>query len=103
VPFSASFEDHPVIERAMRVRQNPIAAYSTAVAAVAVATLRAGLLDGRRHVCWAGEQQPVSTPVIAADARRSAKVIRFKNDRAGPECLLPLRPDDVVVRADQAV
>lgn len=47
MPFSASFEDHPVIERALRVRQNPIAAYGMAVVAVAVATLARWALDGQ--------------------------------------------------------
>jgi PAS domain S-box-containing protein len=47
VPFSTAFEDHPLIERALRVRQNPIAAYGIAVAAVAVATLARWIVGGQ--------------------------------------------------------
>jgi hypothetical protein len=47
VPFSASFKDHPVIERAVRLRHNPIAAFGTAVAVIAAATLARWLLDGQ--------------------------------------------------------
>lgn len=47
MPFSAAFDDHPVIERALRVRRNPIAAYGMAVFVVALATLAHWLLDGQ--------------------------------------------------------
>jgi PAS domain S-box-containing protein len=47
VPFSTTFEDHPLIERALRVRQNPIAAYSIAVTAVALATLVRWIVGGQ--------------------------------------------------------
>lgn len=47
MPFSASFKDHPVIERALSVRQNPIASYGMAVVAVAVATLVRWALNGQ--------------------------------------------------------
>jgi PAS domain S-box-containing protein len=47
LPFSVAFEDHPVIERTLRVRRNPIAAYGVAVAAVAVATLVRWLVGGQ--------------------------------------------------------
>src|SRR6266581_213000 len=47
MPFSTAFENHPFIERALRVRQNPIAAYGIAVAAVAVATLARWMVGGQ--------------------------------------------------------
>ncbi len=47
MPFSTAFEDHPLIERALRVRQNPIAAYGIAVAAVALATLARWIVGGQ--------------------------------------------------------
>src|SRR5258708_24216220 len=47
VPFSTAFEDHPLIERALRVRRNPIAAYGIAVTAVAVATLVRWIVGGQ--------------------------------------------------------
>jgi len=47
VPFSGAFEHHPLIERALRVRQNPIAAYGNAVAAVALATLVRWIVGGQ--------------------------------------------------------
>src|SRR5712691_8393985 len=47
VPFSTAFEDHPLIERALRVRQNPIAAYGIAAAAVALATLVRWVVSGQ--------------------------------------------------------
>jgi PAS domain S-box-containing protein len=47
VPFSTALEDHPLIKRALRVRQNPIAAYGIAVAAVALATLVRWLVGGQ--------------------------------------------------------
>ncbi len=47
MPFSTAFEDHPLIERALRVRQNPIAAYGIAVAAVALATLVRWVVGGQ--------------------------------------------------------
>src|SRR5215467_11575153 len=39
MPFSGALRDHDVVERMRRVRNNPIAAYGTAVLAVALATL----------------------------------------------------------------
>ncbi len=47
MPFSTAFENHPLIERALRVRQNPIAAYGIAVAAVALATLARWIVGGQ--------------------------------------------------------
>src|SRR5712691_6980352 len=47
VPFSTAFEDHPLIERALCVRQNPIAAYGIAAAAVALATLVRWAVSGQ--------------------------------------------------------
>ncbi len=47
MPFSTALEDHPLIERVLRVRQNPIAAYGIAVAAVALATLLRWLLGAQ--------------------------------------------------------
>lgn len=47
MPLSAAFEDHPFIERALRMRQNPTAAYGVAVAAVAVATLVRWIIGGQ--------------------------------------------------------
>lgn len=46
MPFSTAFEDHPLIERGIRIRRNPIAAYGIAVASVAVATLARWLVGG---------------------------------------------------------
>lgn len=45
--FSSVFEDHPYIERALRVRSNPIAAYGITVAAVALATLGRWIIAGQ--------------------------------------------------------
>src|SRR6266851_8042314 len=47
MPFSSAFENHPLIERALRVRQNPIAAYGIAVAVVALATLVRWVVSGQ--------------------------------------------------------
>src|SRR6266702_6055140 len=47
MPFSTAFEDHPLIERALRVRQNPIAGHGIAVAAVALATFARWVVGGQ--------------------------------------------------------
>jgi PAS domain S-box-containing protein len=47
VPFSTAFQDHPLIEHALRVRRSPIAAYGIAVAAVALATLARWVVGGQ--------------------------------------------------------
>src|SRR6266511_2139179 len=47
VPFSTAFEDHPLVECALRVRRNPSAAYGSAVAAVALATLVRWIVGGQ--------------------------------------------------------
>jgi len=47
VPLSTAFEGRRLIERISKVRQNPVAAYSTAVVAVAVAVLIRWIVGGR--------------------------------------------------------
>ena len=47
VPFSTTFEDHPVIKGVLRVRRNPTAAYGIALFAVALATLVRSLVGGQ--------------------------------------------------------
>jgi len=47
VPFSEAFENHPLIERALRVRQHPIAGHGIAVAAVALATFARWVVGGQ--------------------------------------------------------
>ena len=39
VPFSAALEDHPFVDRALRLRRHPVVAYSLTVGLVALATL----------------------------------------------------------------
>ena len=45
--FSTAFEDHPLVERGLRVRRNPIAAYGIAVTSVALATLVRWIIGGQ--------------------------------------------------------
>lgn len=47
MPFSNVFEDHPFVERALRVRQNRIVAYAVAVGSVTLATLGRAALSGQ--------------------------------------------------------
>jgi PAS domain S-box-containing protein len=46
VPFSSAFQEHPLLERMLRVRHNAIAAYGIALLIVAVATLARWLVGG---------------------------------------------------------
>ncbi len=46
MPLSPTFEHHPLIERAVRLRENPFAAYGIAVGAIGVATLARWAVQG---------------------------------------------------------
>ena len=45
--ISTAFEDHPFVERVLRVHRNPIVAYGIAVTAVALATLVRWIIGGQ--------------------------------------------------------
>jgi hypothetical protein len=62
VPFSTTFETHPIVERVQRMRQQPIAACGLAVVLVVLATL------GR----WAiGEYVGARIPFITFNTRKA--------------------------------